>query len=261
MRASRNRRAESQHLSGAERLVEDDNLAIVVAEMLARGRAKNPEGIKISIDLVPISQCHHVHCLPVHTIHTGDQEQADIFALHLLTKAGVAPDVGHAALDALHCGLGASGHALRGASLWNMKTGRRLEANPERGVRTSRFDYSAVGAQTVDGALAVFGLTHFRTREALAVATKTLWSGVSAELCWSDEHGYATGYVATPANGYVRLPGFKPSGAKGGRIFFVDEDSVVLTDLVERLEKQYVLIVPPIVVNEPVSSEEFLDKT
>ena len=46
-------------------------------------------------------------------------------------------------------------------------------------------------------------------REALALATKVIWSGVVAELCWSDEPEYVAGYVATARHGSVRFPNFK----------------------------------------------------
>ena len=43
-----------------------------------------------------------------------------------------------------------------------------------------------------------------------------------AELCWSDDPAYTTGYVAIPRVGYVRLPHLKAAGdAHGGRALFV----------------------------------------
>jgi 6-carboxyhexanoate--CoA ligase len=88
------------------------------------------------------------------------------------------------------------------------------------------------------------GLGHFRTLEALAVATKVLWSGVLAELCWSDDPEYEAGYVATPAAGYARFPHFKPRGAVGGRAFFLARGTDI-AELVRRLEAQAMLITEP----------------
>ena len=113
------------------------------------------------------------------------------------------------------------------------------------------------GARVIDAALAAQGLTHFRTREALAVATKTLWAGVVAELCWSDEPDYTTGYVATPLAGYVRLPDFKPDGAAGGRIFFLDTRNTDVEHCIGRLEREYVLLQPPVSVAAPVHAADF----
>ncbi len=260
MRASDTPHHVTRHLSGAEKLVEDNLVHTTVGDMVTRAKGKHPDQIQIRLERVPPTSCKHARCLPVHTVHSPGPEEAADFATKILVRAGVNLDVAVAGLNALRIGLGANGSTLRGASLWDKETGRRLEPDPERGVRTSRFDYSKNGAGAIDSALAEFGLTHFRTREALAVATKTLWSGVSAELCWSDDPDYATGYVATPSDGYVRLPGFKPTGAPGGRIFFVDSVVVNVESLVHKLEREYLLIDPPVWVNDAVSVEEFIER-
>lgn len=85
-------------------------------------------------------------------------------------------------------------------------------------------------------ALAGAGLGHFRTFEALALATKVIWSGVVAELCWSDDPEYVAGYVAAAAEGYVRFPRFKPAGAVGGRVFYLHPDAD-WASIVERLTR------------------------
>jgi 6-carboxyhexanoate--CoA ligase len=253
MRASGNDHCSSRHLSGAERIVSDDNLGLSVHKMLERSQFKQPNIIQITAERVPNGQCHHVPCLPVHTVHASSIEEAAEYAKAVLVEAGIDPDVAQAGCDALKTGLGRGGSAMRGASVWDSLTGERYEPDWERGVRTSRFDYSEEGAIAIDSALAAFGLTHFRIREALAVATKTLWSGVTAELCWSDEPDYTTGYIATNHDGYVRLPGFKPAGAMGGRIFFIDSRSCDVSECIRRLEQEYVLIDPPFHIDEPIS--------
>ena len=127
-------------------------------------------------------------------------------------------------------GLVPAGTSLRGASLWDRQDGTRWEPDPTRGVRTSRFDYSEAGARAIDDALAAQGLTHFRTREALAVATKTLWAGVAAELCWSDEPDYTTGYVSTPRQRATSAsPTSSPTAPPGAAIFFLDTTAPTLT--------------------------------
>ena len=248
----------SRHLSGAERLVPDDALDGVVSELFTRAQGRSPDCVQITVERVPAGVCvHHVTCLPVHTVLTSGPDAAAQFAVELLAEAGVASAVARAALTALETGLGPSGMGLRGASLWDRRTGTRLEPDRERGVRTSRFDYSEAGAEAIDRALAAQGLTHFRTREALAVATKTLWAGVAAELCWSDEPDYTTGYVATPQAGYVRLPHFKPDGAAGGRVFFLATDNTDVDRCIGRLEREYALLHPPARVSAPVHAAEY----
>ena len=137
---------------------------------------------------------------------------------------------------------------MRGAALLDSQTGARLNpdprrgvTDPSRGVRASRFDYAPEIRDGVREVLSANGLGHFRTFEALAVATKVLWSTVSAEYCWSDDPEYRAGYIANLDDGYVRFPEFKPAGAVGGRIFFIHPANN-LKKIIERLETRAVLI-------------------
>jgi 6-carboxyhexanoate--CoA ligase len=258
MRASSTVDGTSRHLSGAERLVQSSSLDLVIAQMLARAKAKNPRTINITVDAVDETQCCRVPCLPVRTVLSSSQEERIRFVTYLLKTVGIHCETTRSAFDALFGGLNNDGLPLRGASLWDRHSGKRLESDRERGVRTSRFDYSQEGSAALDRALGEASLTHFRTREAVAVATKTSWAGVLAELCWSDEPDYTTGYVATKEHGYVRLPDFKPLGSAGGRIFFVDTERSDLESVVAKLENEYVLIEPPILIDSPISTEAFL---
>jgi len=95
---------------------------------------------------------------------------------------------------------------MRGAMIIDARTGDRMEPDQERGVRASRFDWTDDALEAINRKLAVIGLTHFRTREALALATKVAHApGMVAELCWSDDPDYTAGYVASRATGYVRF--------------------------------------------------------
>jgi 6-carboxyhexanoate--CoA ligase len=142
---------------------------------------------------------------------------------------------------------------MRGAAVLDARTGERLDPNPSRGVRASRFDYATEIRDAVREALTAAGLGHFRTYEALAVATKVIWSGVTAELCWSDEPAYVAGYVATARAGYVRFPNFKPTDATGGRIFFV-QDPTQAEQLIHRLQHECLLIASlPSISSAPLS--------
>jgi 6-carboxyhexanoate--CoA ligase len=153
--------------------------------------------------------------------------------------------------------MGPGGTALPGAAVFDPETGERL--NEDRGpVRASHLDYSPAGREAACRALAEHGLSHFRTLEALAVASKVVWSGVAAELCWSDDPDYAAGYVATARSGYVRFPRFKPGGAAGGRVFFIASSRARDPEWRLRLERRCVLVAPPVVVHPPVTVEQFL---
>jgi len=247
-----------RHLSGAERLVDNSKLDSVVIDLLNRAKLKSPDSIQITVDPASSDSCEHVSCLPVHTVLCGNPDLAAEFAVKLLISCGISHAAANSAIAALTSGLGTDGAILRGASLWDNVTGERLEPNKDRGVRASRFDYSTSGEAAVIEALASHNLTHFRTREALAVATKVIWSGVTAELCWSDEPEYSTGYVATRRYGYVRLPNFKPADAAGGRIFFVNSADTDIKLIEHRLQRAYVLIEPPLLISQPVAAEDFI---
>jgi 6-carboxyhexanoate--CoA ligase len=82
-----------------------------------------------------------------------------------------------------------------------------------------------------------------RVKEALVLATKVIEHPATvAELCWSDDPEYITGYVASKKLGYQRITKLKEYGdERGCRIFFVNG----LTDLpayIHYLEKQPVFV-------------------
>jgi 6-carboxyhexanoate--CoA ligase len=110
-----------------------------------------------------------------------------------------------------------------GAALIDIDDGRRLDVASASGLRVTRFAFTKDARAEVDKALHAMGLTHFRTREALALASKAAaCPGIEAELCVSDDPGYTTGYVASRRAGYVRIPGIKEAGSRsGGRVYFV----------------------------------------
>ncbi|MDJ1631243.1 6-carboxyhexanoate--CoA ligase [Bacillus velezensis] len=65
---------------------------------------------------------------------------------------------------------------------------------------------------------------HSRIKEAHAIAAKVCaHPGIIAELCWSDDPDYITGYVAAKKLGYQRIAKMKNAGDESGRrIFFTD---------------------------------------
>jgi 6-carboxyhexanoate--CoA ligase len=141
-------------------------------------------------------------------------------------------------------GAAPSGSTMRGAMIMDARNGERLEPDQERGVRASRFDWTDDASVMVSSHLASLGLTHHRTREALALATKvTHGPGVIAEICWSDDPDYTAGYVASQQKGYVRFSHLKQMGdPKGGRVIFVDPVNVRLDGLIQYLQIEPVLI-------------------
>ena len=245
-----------RHASGAERLVAESEVPRVIQELTARaqGNSLNPDSIRVSLDRIdePITR---VPVIRLHPLACPNSAEGRHIAQCVLRDIGVPPHVIDRAFIALHTGLHPQGGPIGGAAIWDSQTGNHDAAS--RGVRVSRFDYAPESQTPIELTLAAAGLAHFRTREALALATKTVWAGVTAEICWSDNVDYTTGYVATSAHGYVRIPNFKPPGACGGRIFFID-DLANSGPLLERLQRTPVFITHPLFITEHGTIEQVL---
>lgn len=182
--------------------------------------------------------------LDVVTVSAPDPDAGRTVAAKTLQTAGVSMTAANAAMHHIIKGAASSGGALRGAMVMDSLTGERLEPDRERGVRASRFDWSDEALQKVQRVLGSAGLSHHRTREALALATKVAHApGMVAELCWSDDPDYTAGYVASLGTGYVRFPFLKQLGDdRGGRAFFVDRERLNMDALVNYLQCEPVLI-------------------
>ena len=132
---------------------------------------------------------------------------------------------------------------MRGAVIMDATTGERLETDLSRGVRVSRMDLAPECRTELERKLASAGLDHYRVLEALVLAGKVLSApGIVAELCWSDDPNYTTGYVADLHGGYQRITALKSVGdSLGGRVFFINPAAVSIDELVDYLEYQPVL--------------------
>jgi 6-carboxyhexanoate--CoA ligase len=213
----------------------------VSLELLRRGRATDPDYLRLTVDRLPHEAIATTPCLPVTTIDARDPEAARSHAEELLINAGVSEDAVVAGFQLLKAGARGDGQPIAGAVMLDCQTGALAASAPEHGIRASRFDYSAEMRPRVHEALEAAGLGHFRTFEAVALATKVLWSGVLAELCWSDDPAYVAGYVATNTDGYVRYPHFKPAGSVGGRVFYLPSNADV-SHGIERLTRTPLII-------------------
>lgn len=83
-------------------------------------------------------------------------------------------------------------------------------------VRASRMDWP--DANFEKWALHCHVPAHSRIKEALALASKVSQHPAAvAELCWSDDPDYITGYVAGKKMGYQRITAMKEYGTEEGR--------------------------------------------
>jgi 6-carboxyhexanoate--CoA ligase len=235
-----------RHVSGAERIVEAGDVDEAVAALMrrARNRAIEPDFVQVIVEHIQRSTIAQTPILRLRMTPPRSCAEAIDDAKSVLRETGISVAAIDAAFQCLREGADPTGGSIRGAVLMDAASGQNLTPDPNRGVRASRFDYAPADVDAIDNALGAAGLSHFRTREALALATKVIWSGVRAELCWSDDREYVAGYVATPRDGYIRYADFKPSGAAGGRVFFIDA-SADIEEIVDRLERRALWITGP----------------
>ena len=238
----------------------EEELEHTVIQLLQRARSRgiSPEFIRLTVERVATEAVVGIPCLPVTTVATDDAEEARSVCTQALRAVGVQEPAITAAFAGLRAGW-LPGVNLRGAAVLDAATGRRLDSHLERGVRASRLDYSAATRAELERELEQHGLGHFRVREALAIASKVIWAGVVAEVCWSDEPEYTTGYIATRVHGYVRLLNFKPAGGLGGRVFFVSPDcrDDRLAKLLEQVERSAVLIDGRVIIHPAMPGRDF----
>lgn len=241
MRAS----CQGQHLTGAERIVPEAVVSEVTAAMVARAlNCANGEAEEIHCSVERIASAVRFEPLPdVATYIVNNWQEGRQLAGSLLFGAGVEKDVAAQAVLLLANGAGSGASVMRGAVIMDAETGERLEKDPSRGVRVSRMDLSPECRAVLMRELASAGLGHHRVLEALVLAGKVLRApGIVAELCWSDDPNYTTGYVAAPSGGYQRISALKPIGdSYGGRVFFVKRSLVSPEEFVNYMERQAVL--------------------
>ncbi len=223
------------HISGAERIVKEEDIPQTLLELLRR--PGEHDFLKVTLEgLTDVVEA--VMDLPVKSILLKDVHEGREFALKALLDSGVPEEVAKMGITLLSKGANPKGGNMRGAVLMDIKSGDRLEPDQERGIRTVRVDWRDRFA--VREKLIKEGFTD-RTLDALAIAFKNLYCGVVAELCWSDDPDYLTGYVASKSTGYVRITPLKEKGDPlGGRIYFIRRQGV--RELIECLEKKAILL-------------------
>ena len=228
-----------RHISGAERVVKAEALKQVAAEMIDRALSHSrgcADFINLKIEEIAADDFITVPLLTIQTLSVTDVAAGRMAAVKALIQAGVSAAAARLGLYQL----AARRDSMRGAMILSATSGERLDDRGERGVRVSCMDVAA--EQHLEQHLAEQGLTNIHVREAVVLAAKVVSApGVIAELCWSDDPDYTTGYVATPTN-YLRLPHLKRAGnSAGGRAFFV-RSATKLTELIFYLEEQPVLV-------------------
>jgi 6-carboxyhexanoate--CoA ligase len=237
---------EGRHVSGAERIVRPEAIDTAVRELAKRAmdRLHSPDKITVTVETLGDQPLRRIKALNLTSLDIPSVEAARLAAISALQNTGVSLLAAENGVRYLNTGASTAGHPMRGAIIMDSRTGERLEPDRERGVRASRFDWDEQALMQTRQRFAELGLTHFRTFEALALATKVAHApGVIAELCWSDDPDYTAGYVASLQSGYLRYPALKAAGdSNGGRVFFINGCDFDLGAFINYLQTEPVLI-------------------
>ena len=220
-----------QHISGAERIVGRDSVEAVCSAMVRRAMNHSkgdPDFINVKIEKVHESDIQILKALPVTRVDVETWQEGLEKAFELVGEAaaGIREKLPELLRETF---------PMRGAMLYDIATGNRLEPDHERGVRATYMD--ALHSSEVDGCK-----NHFN--EAIVLATKVANApGMVAEFCVSDDPNYVTGYVASKELGYVRIMKMKEMGDEnGGRIFLFDSRKASAEECIEYLQKRKVLV-------------------
>ncbi|WP_203364376.1 6-carboxyhexanoate--CoA ligase [Bacillus sp. REN10] len=227
-----------KHISGGELLSTYPNMREAVNSLLDKALTHsrgNPDFVQIQFDVIdePIKR---IEPLSIKTNEVESVEAGQALARELLEQAGIKKEVINKVYEKL-----VNDPGMRGAMLVDVHSGERVDDRHQKGVRVSRMDW--VNANFEKWADHFNEPSHSRVKEALVLATKvSVHPATVAELCWSDDPEYITGYVASNMLGYQRISHLKEHGDEQGcRIFFVDGFSD-MDSYIRFLEKQPVLI-------------------
>ncbi|PLX89288.1 MAG: 6-carboxyhexanoate--CoA ligase [Desulfuromonas sp.] len=239
--------AKGQHLSGAERLLEESPLVEKELVGMLQRALTHPRGradcISLKVEEVVPEQVVSGRLLNLTGFRVERWQEGRDLAERLLAEAGVAAPAVAGAMAALTAGAAPDGNSMRGAMLVDACTGERMEPDRARGIRVSRMDIRSSQRAELRRRLAGSGLDRPQVVEALILASKVSAAAeVVAELCWSDDPDYLAGYVAS-ASGYQRISQLKPAGEeRGGRAFFIRPAGLDLAGLVDYLQNTPYLI-------------------
>ena len=233
MRASRTEHGESVHISGAEKILSEEELGENAAALIGRAlhHAKGEaDFINLKIEAATAEDIVYIEALPVSTLEVATPEEGRAAIIAALAELGIAN--GAAIMEKFRYT-----YAMRGAMLLDADTLERLEPDPVRGIRATYMD-AVHGTERA----ASDEKNHFQ--EAIVLASKVVSAPrIIAEICMSDDPDYVTGYVAAPSIGYRRITKLKEPGCPdGGRIFLYRGPKAEVPETIRYLEKQKVLV-------------------
>lgn len=248
MRASERK----NHISGAEKIVPEENICSVTDTLMERGmhHAKgNADFIHIKIEKIRDEEIQYLDALPVSTMEADDYRESEDIIADFLADIGLNGRVA----DVME--LFRQTYAMRGAMLLDIGSLKRLEPDPERGIRVTYMDKERKNERISSEK------DHYM--EAIVLATKVAHApGIVGEICISDDPDYVTGYICSRKKGYVRITRMKEVGSPlGGRIFFYSSREGNVAETIKYLEKQKVIVrnITPIVPQKHADRFAFIE--
>mgnify|MGYP004508750723 FL=1 len=237
MRASKHTGSVQEHVSGAEKILPQQELPQQMEALLSRAlhHAKGKaDFINLKIEAISSESLKYIEALPVSTHEAANPAEGRQFMCQIMTELGLTPDKCQKILELFQATYG-----MRGAMLLDVDTLERLEPDQQRGIRATYMDSIAPKGE----AKAICdGKNHFQ--EALVLASKVLSApNIIGELCMSDDPDYITGYIATRDKGYIRITQLKEMGCPdGGRIFLYRGPKAQVENCIKYLQEQRVLV-------------------
>ena len=237
MRASKHTGSIQEHVSGAEKILPQQELPQQMEALLSRAlhHAKGKaDFINLKIEAVAPENLKYIEALPVSTHEAATPAEGRQFMCQIMTELGLAPDKCQKILALFQATYG-----MRGAMLLDVDTLERLEPDQHRGIRATYMDSIA---PKEEAKVICDGKNHFQ--EALVLASKVLSApNIIGELCMSDDPDYITGYIATRDKGYIRITQLKEMGCPdGGRIFLYRGPKSQVEECIQYLQEQRVLV-------------------
>ena len=237
MRASKHTGSIQEHVSGAEKILPQQELPQQMEALLSRAlhHAKGKaDFINLKIEAISSESLKYIDALPVSTHEAANPAEGRQFMCQIMTELGLTPDKCQKILELFRATYG-----MRGAMLLDVDTLERLEPDQQRGIRATYMDSIAPKGETK---AICDGKNHFQ--EALVLASKVLSApNIIGELCMSDDPDYITGYIATREKGYIRITQLKEMGCPdGGRIFLYRGPKSQVNDCIKYLQEQRVLV-------------------
>lgn len=233
MRASENVDGKDVHISGAEKIIKEQQLNTYTNALIERGlhHAKgNADFINLKVEKIEADEVTYLEALPVTTVEVDTWQEGQQEILKYLEEIGVKDPF--RVMDFLK-----ETYAMRGAMLLDVRRFIRLEPDKERGIRATYMDQERTDENVFLG-----DKDHYA--EAIVLATKVVnCPGIIGEICISDDPDYVTGYVSSKTIGYRRITKMKELGSEnGGRIFLYDGEPDKVDEAIDFLQKKKIIV-------------------